>query len=176
MKVSIRKGIFETNSSSVHSLCISKQQPKRLPESITFYPHDYGQEEEAVDPGDYLYSAILTFGEKYKNETLAKLKEILENEGISCKFIKPEKDDWVFGVDHVSDLKEFIFMVLSNKKMLFRFLFGQDSIVYTGNDNSCSIEDMCYCAEEYNYDWETGKHIPNPNHNSKNFDYFLKGN
>lgn len=38
----IRKGVFETNSSSTHSICISKTPVKNLPEFVRFVPGEYG--------------------------------------------------------------------------------------------------------------------------------------
>lgn len=59
-KIIIRNGIFETNSSSVHSICISKKPVENVKgKKIAFYLGEYGWENETVDTTDYLYTAIM---------------------------------------------------------------------------------------------------------------------
>ena len=60
--------------------------------------------------------------------------------------------------------------------MLLRCLFGTDSCVYTGNDNSVEQNNMCYCASETIWDNEKGDFVSNPNHKPDEYDYFYKGN
>ena len=58
----IRKGTFETNSSSTHSLAIPKDSVK-YPKSISFHLGEFGWGWEEEDPADYLYTAICTASE-----------------------------------------------------------------------------------------------------------------
>ncbi len=56
--IQIRKGTFETNSSSTHSICISKEPVTKYPKSIHFYLGRYGWEQDTVvDTASYLYNS-----------------------------------------------------------------------------------------------------------------------
>ena len=56
--IQIRAGVFETNSSSTHSIAISKK-PVVIGKSIRFGIGEFGWENDCVDTADYLYTAIL---------------------------------------------------------------------------------------------------------------------
>lgn len=64
MKIkNIRKGIFETNSSSVHVLCINKNSKVIVPTSFTFessgqFGWEYETYTDEYSAGEYLYQAI----------------------------------------------------------------------------------------------------------------------
>lgn len=175
----IRRGVFETNSSSTHSICISKA-PVTVGEYVLFGVGEYGWEDDCVDIVDYLYTAILEQSDR--DELLTKLKNILDNHNIKYKFKTPKYwtsssgnkylDDC--GIDHAGETRDFIDAVLSDDDMLMRCLFG-DSCVYTGNDNSSDYDTMCYAAYESIWDYNNKK-IRNPNHDPANYDYFFKGN
>jgi hypothetical protein len=174
----IRNNVFETNSSSTHSICISKA-PVTIGKHIRFSIGEYGWENDCVDTADYLYTAILE--QRDRDELLEKLKYILNNHSIEYEFEEPtyiEVEDykWLdYGyIDHSGETREFIDTVLSDDDMLMRCLFG-DSCVYTGNDNSSDYDNMCYAAYDTIWD-DNHKQIPNPNHDSENYDYFFKGN
>ena len=166
----IRNGVFETNSSSVHSICIQKDKNITLPNSIHFYIGEYGWEFDCVDTASYLYTLILNSGDK--EEKLNTLKNILDKHNISYTF-EESKTGYV---DHDSCARNFIDAVLNDEDLLLRCLFGTDSCVYTGNDNSAEEDDMCYCAYKTIWDGEKCEFIPNPNHEPDKYDYFYKGN
>lgn len=176
MKKQIRNSVFETNSSSTHSICISKKPVLATGKHVDFYIGDYGWEHDSVDPASYLYTAILCMSDS--EELIEQLKDVLNRNKITYSFAKPDysEEGWLNNgyVDHSYDTRDFIDTVLSNEDMLIRYLFG-DSYVYTGNDNGGSYFDMCYAAYETIWD-DNYKQIPNPNHDSKNYDYFFKGN
>lgn len=180
----IRTGVFETNSSSVHSICIAKE--KTIPDkSITFMIGDYGWEIDTVNVPDYLYTGIL-LQDDYK-ELLAKLKRMLNRMNISYKFQTPMWDSYSNGemyldngrIDHSEDVREFIDAVLNDDNMLMRALFHPDSVVYTGNDNT-SWDDRTfrtyYVADETYWDDNKHEYVPNPHHDKEKFDYFRKSN
>lgn len=184
----IRNNVFETNSSSTHSICISKKPVSVDGHFIRFHIGEYGWENDCVDAADYLYTAILEQDEC--DELLDKLKKILDKYSIKYNFEEPiyhvssdGEDKWLeYGyIDHSYELKEFLDIILSNEDLLMRCLFG-DSCVYTGNDNSSEWTDMCYSAEDtiYQHEWVNGRYvsesIPNPNHDETKYDYFFKGN
>lgn len=179
--IQIRNNVFETNSSSTHSICIAKKPVDADGCHVDFYIGEFGWSYDEVDPGDYLYTSILMFDDW--KELLGKLKDILDCHTISYTFERPifDEDGWLENgcVDHGGETREFIEAVLNDEDMLMRLLFG-NSVVYTGNDNE-SMEDKCYSAEPtiWVYDsWSDydGKQIPNPNHDEEKYDYFFKGN
>lgn len=77
--INIRKGCFETNSSSTHSICISKLKDYKIPSALYFKLGEFGWESRvyfgARDLASYLYTALWElYGdtdikqyEKYKN-------------------------------------------------------------------------------------------------------------
>lgn len=173
-KTVIRNGIFETNSSSVHSICISKKPVGNVKgKKITFYLGEYGWEHETVDTPDYLYTAIMC--QNNSEELLDKLKSILDKYEVDYTFQPEDKAKW-YSIDHGYGTDEFVNAVLDNEDLLLRYLFDNESVVYTGNDNCGSKDylDTCFIGDEYY--WGDGGEKPNPYHDSENFDYFVKGN
>lgn len=192
--INIRTGCFETNSSSCHSIVIPKHDTHNYDgRSIHFGLDSYGWEiEEYWDSATYLYSAIVdSFEAKDTENFLEKLKDILDKHNIHYTFepIKLEnrgewgdqyvacnKSIWSYGVDHGGELRPMIETLLNDENLLMRYLFG-DTVIYTGNDNGCDQDDMCYCADEIVRPESTGyRPVPNPNHQSSKYDYFFKGN
>lgn len=184
MKRQIRSNVFETNSSSTHSIAISKKKPE-IRKFISFRIGEFGWENDCVGTTDYLYTAILEQDEA--DELLEQLKSILDNYSIEYEFEEPNyiiSSDgtckWLdYGyVDHSNEAREFIFAVLNNEDLLMRCLFG-DSCVYTGNDNQYDRPSGCNIADEYIYvEDEYGRCVKqlNPHHDPKHYDYFYKGN
>lgn len=181
MKRQIRNSVFETNSSSTHSIAISKK-PVVIGKSIHFGIGEFGWENDCVDTADYLYTAILEQDER--DELLEQLKNILDGYSIEYKFDKPRYhkssngiDKWLDNgyIDHSYELREFLNAILSNEDLLMRYLFG-DSCVYTGNDNQDPDPSGCDIADEEYYDWGSNKMVANPYHDPENYDYFYKGN
>lgn len=184
MKRQIRNSVFETNSSSTHSICISKK-PAAIRDFIHFRIGEFGWENDCVDTTDYLYTAIL---EQYDaDELLERLKEILDNHSIEYEFEEPHYDissdgqyKWLNDgyIDHSDEARDFVLAVLNDEDLLMRCLFSADSCVYTGNDNQDCHPSGCNIADETMWMYERGKYVekPNPNHDSENYDYFYKGN
>jgi hypothetical protein len=182
--IQIRNGVFETNSSSTHSIAISKA-PVVIGKRIHFGIGEFGWENDIADTADYLYTAILE--QNNSSELLNKLKEILDKHSIEYKFAEPrytksyngEYEYLDYGyIDHSYELGEFLDAILSNEDLLMRYLFG-DSAVYTGNDNQDCDPSGCNIADAYVWvEDENGKYVeqPNPYHDPVNYDYFYKGN
>lgn len=177
----IRNNVFETNSSSTHSICISKA-PVTIGKHISFYIGEYGWENACVNIADYLYTAILEQNDS--DELLNELKSILDSHSIEYEFEEPEysysKDGtskWLeYGyIDHSFEAREFIDAVLSDDDLLMRCLFG-DSRVYTGNDNQDDSPAGCGIAQDKYYDSDSKTMIDNPYHDEEHYDYFYKGN
>ena len=123
----IRKNVFETNSSSTHSICISKK-PIDVPtgKMVYFSFGSYGWKNDTVNnTASYLYTGIM---DNYnRDENLKKLKTMLDEMGVFYEF-----EDQVFDnygcfdngyVDHADELNPFISAVLSDKDLLARYLF-----------------------------------------------------
>ena len=92
MKVVIRKNTFETNSSSVHTICIAKEPVNNFQGSKIFFElDDFGWEFASVNKADYLYTAIMTSCKT--EEYLDKLKAILDKNNITYGFMKPKYYD-----------------------------------------------------------------------------------
>lgn len=199
--IQIRSNVFETNSSSTHSICISKKEPK-IGSFVSFSLGEFGWENAAVNPADYLYTAIMCRSDH--DELLDKLKEILDKNGIMYDFEEPKQNSWGwydFYIDHSEDTDGFIDAALNDEDMLMRLLFNSDSVVYTGNDND-DYDNMCEVAHEYKYVRDDNMKPPkiddldaiiayynpdnwvykkvgnwdNPYYDPDNFDYFYKGN
>lgn len=179
MKIAIRKGVYETNSSSVHSICISKEPILNVKgRKINFYLGEYGWEFRSVNPANYLYTAIMDQCDSER--LLDKLKVILDKNGVEYTF-EPTVNERGYlengGIDHVGETEEFIDAVLNDEDMLMRYLFGEESTVYTGNDNSDGFwrYETAYQGFAKAYD-DDDNYIDNPYHNEEKFDYFVKGN
>lgn len=152
MKRQIRRGVFETNSSSTHAICISKNNNYEKCDHINFEPGDFGWEFEKYDDlyskASYLITAILDRNIEYADEKLEQLKELLERNNIEYTFPNPEIKSYECGdngekeyyydvdgyIDHIGGTEEFVNAVLSDDEIFMRYMFG-DSFIVTGNDN-----------------------------------------
>jgi hypothetical protein len=183
----IRRNVFETNSSSTHSIAIPK---KCDPINYTsFNIGEFGWGWEEADAADYLYTAIYDSAntESEAKEKIEKLKNILEDHGINYHFgkVKVNNDGWFYldngYIDHAGELRDLIDELLDDGDKLVRFLSG--GLVFTGNDNS-DTEERCFIErnEEYldDYDWRTKEEfkVKNPYYmsNHEDYDWYWKGN
>ena len=83
--LTVRSNVFETNSSSTHSIAIPKSCATN--NFIAFHIGEFSWSWEEVDPADYFYTAIYETSdtEKELEEKLDKLSKILDSHGISYK-------------------------------------------------------------------------------------------
>lgn len=163
MKRQIRQGCFETNSSSVHAICVASQELnhiKNLPSSVSFELGSYGWGTDRyisrADRADYLYTAIVQLGGVLKKpqysqmiKRLQFIDDTLKKHNIGVYFadfgvtVSNYGNKIVCytscldecGIDHVNELEEFVDAVCSDENMLMNYLFSDDSYVATGNDN-----------------------------------------
>lgn len=175
----IRKNVFETNSSSTHSICISKK-PIDVPtgKMVYFSFGSYGWENDTVnDTASYLYTGIMD--NNNRDENLKKLKKMLDEMGVFYEFEVPVFDNYGYFdggyVDHADRLNPFIIAVLSDKDLLARYLFG-DSFIETGNDNQDAYPSGCNICDAEVYDDDTHTYVKNPYYDPEHYDYFYKGN
>lgn len=74
MKIAIRKGMFETNSSSMHSLCITKSEEKFSPDEIRGSLYHYDKEDnwklawdtDDMNFGRYPFAMLTDFDERLR--------------------------------------------------------------------------------------------------------------
>ena len=169
MKTVIRHSVFETNSSSTHTICINKDFKWPLKEnSIKFGTGEFGWEfEEYYDiwsKAEYLHEAIISASndEKEYEELKAEFTKLLNNIGIeqvNWAEIKWDEDgypDWDSHgyIDHGNELHEMIQVMLKDPNLLYGFLFNDNSCVCTGNDND--DEDVNVPRGNYDYIYEKG--------------------
>ncbi len=144
----IRSSVFETNSSSVHAICISKDKPleKHFPDKVDFQQNYFGRSFQVLttinEKATYLYQAICDLSENQKEKTEYQnyLYETLGELGIECSFIE-NHDDWC-SIDHSYELKDFLKLVLSNKNRLLRYLFSDTTIVLGSDENDYFFDYM----------------------------------
>lgn len=177
----IRKNVFETNSSSTHAISfITDYKLDELPHYVSFHLDSFGWESRYANALDYLYTAIVNYYDHDEaEEKINHLKKLMDEHNIRYKFY-PEfdkidpRDGEDYYLDHASDLGEFL-EAMENDTNLLRFIASGE--VYTTNDN-CDHDDA---NDPYNegfkviYSWEENKNINNPNFNP-NRTYFYKGN
>ena len=186
MKRQIRNSVFETNSSSTHSIAIPKNGGN-TPNYISFHTDEFGWGFGEADVADYFYTAIYetsNSGEEI-DEKIKKLKHILNEHGIEYHFQKPKSHIWHDNyknkdyislddgyIDHGFELKEFVDELLNDGDKLVRFL--SNGLVFTGNDNSDN-EGFINRNEEFieDYDWrtKTTTKYKNPYYMSNHEDY-----
>lgn len=161
MKKVIRPQAFETNSSSIHAICISNETPLCLPSFIYFGRGEYGWEWEKYDWEDdkanYLYECLIDLYYDWANkddtkllEVCDRIKEDLASYGIGCKFEEFDRDTLFAGwVDHGGENRELVEYLLSDPDNLIRYLFNDDSYILTGNDNDWYEPDHFKIPDDY---------------------------
>ena len=154
MKVQIRRSVFETNSSSVHTITMSKDcnsyKKNPIPEKLVFHTSCYGWEVEKYDTpnerASYLYTALVNISNETLEDDKRVITDILAKHGCEAVFEEVPQNSWSdCYIDHGNELDEFIGVVMSGEDALMEYLFG-DSCVYTYNDNM-GYYDMRYSKE-----------------------------
>ena len=119
--IQIRYSSFETNSSSVHTLVIPKDQSLNIPKSVYLRLGVYDRENRKVyDTLNYIYTACY---EKGKDE-LNKLFSYLTRKGVEN--IQSDTRGWGI-IDHLEYLP--LEDLFANENLLDRFIFGEDSYI-----------------------------------------------
>ena len=153
--IKVRRGVFETNSSSTHSICITKSDLNiNFPESITFSVGDFGWEEDKLfdhyEKASYLYTAIMClYDKKEQQKFIDFIVKTLDKNNIDYRFV-PIGSEY-YGIDHCSELREVVELICHSEKRLLRYLFSEESFILTGNDNndSCVEINVTYKHETY---------------------------
>jgi len=138
--INIRKNVFETNSSSTHSICVTKNNI--LDNKIThlhFLTGEYGWECNTLNSthgkASYLYTGILY---NDKTELIKLIKKILDKNNITYGFEENKKTEYGYDngyIDHGGNLNSFLEEICNDENKLMRYLFSSESFIITGNDN-----------------------------------------
>ena len=165
MKIQIRRGVFETNSSSAHTITITKNPNNlKFPKKLIFDSGDYGWEHACLitpeEKASYLWEGIIYVFPDHKNKNLteynkaiASITKILKSVGVKAvfKYNNPKYEESKYGdyykfynkegyeddgyIDHAYELITFVKEVCFDKDKLLGFLFSENSYIETGNDN-----------------------------------------
>src|SRR5690348_3254391 len=90
MKQKVRESVFETNSSSTHSICIAKDAEIILPESLHFSFGEFGWEHGSLgstgEKASYLYTGLVANG---RQDDFKAIVAVLEGAGVEVTFEEP---------------------------------------------------------------------------------------
>lgn len=149
----IRQGVFETNSSSTHSICIAKKAGLSIPKHVYFDFGEFGWECDTLrslsEKASYLYTGLIANDRK---DDFDKVKNVLTSRGVEVTMEEPiysmrsytdaagkqleyKSGENVGYVDHSDQLKDFLDAICSDERKLLNFLFSDLSFIITGNDN-----------------------------------------
>lgn len=165
MKKQIRQGVFETNSSSTHSICIAKECELTIPKELNFEFGKFGWERNTLNSvwskASYLYTGLIANNRK---EDADKIIKFLKDKGIEVTAEEPIYEKHTYEgndgsvyvknggyVDHSDELGSFLDAVCKDEGKLMRYLFSPLSFIITGNDNDDEEVDINvdYAHDEY---------------------------
>ena len=141
--ITIRRGVFETNSSSTHSIVIARENTKPY-DRIDFKIGEYGWSRDVLESPDEKASYFYTSACDFLNRDVADdIMALLAPYGINCTFskraeFKPYGEHEYLDngyVDHSEDSGEFVNALLNDASQLIDYLWNDESYVETGNDN-----------------------------------------
>lgn len=140
--IKVRAGMFETNSSSTHAICIHKQEELKFPPYIYFGLMDLGDSDcwcGIQNRANYLHTIMYEICSRTDYIALqTKITNLLKSYGIKVEWAKPK-----WGLDGYSpdyyDIKDSCAMVIinhiiPNDKLLLQYLFGENSRIVLGYD------------------------------------------
>lgn len=143
--VTIRDGVFETNSSSTHAIIIAREGTKQIDE-VHFSIGEYGWECRYYSLPDSKASYFYTLAcECLCRDVADDIVALLAPYGIECYFeYKPifsttQDGKYTFldngYVDHYSEGMDLVRDCLADASLLIDLIFNDQSYVETGNDN-----------------------------------------
>lgn len=150
--IKIRRNVFETNSSSVHSIVVCNEALPDNYSSFVFFTLDnfgwsMGVLDDVWERASYFYTAAC---ELRQHDVKDEIINLLEPLGIDCAFDEenaPLYTDYNGyrcldngNIDHVDECQEFVDTLMNDGEMLARFLLDDRSFVITGNDNCDDID------------------------------------
>ena len=131
MATTVRKGVFETNSSSTHSISFGQGDEWDTIEAdddgiIRIYKKDFDWEWQTYD--DARTKAEYCYTDDVDQDLLQEV--IQEFTGYEVEFCD---NDECYGIDHQSCGT--VCNKLKTKEELTNFIFNKSSLLFTGNDN-----------------------------------------
>lgn len=161
----IRKGVFETNSSSTHSICIAKNVELTIPKSLHFSFGEFGWEIDTLysvgEKASYLYTGLMA---NRRDEDFENIMLVLKNKGIDVTADEPIYKKYTYDgsdggeyidnggyVDHSYEMGDFLNAICEDESKLMNYLFSELSFIITGNDNDDEDVDINvdYAHDEY---------------------------
>ena len=150
--IKVRKGCFETNSSSVHALVVSHGSRESYPHTIIFGIGEYGWSFETLDTmGErlsYFYTAACALRHY---DVGAEIRKMLAPLGVDVvivnhpNFVVWEKDGKPYldngYVDHCDELLDWVNRCYRDIEYFLDWVFGETSRALLGNDN-CDEEEL----------------------------------
>lgn len=152
MKKQVRKSIFETNSSSTHSIVVGNNGDdiySGLPNELEFRGGEFGWEHELYtdtqSKANYLFTSLLYTDTPL--EYVERIKSILAKWNIETTFdeivqkkydsgyVCYEVPDKYCYVDHGTENKDLVKALCEDEALLMNYLFSDGSYVETSNDN-----------------------------------------
>lgn len=137
--IQIRHGVFETNSSSTHAVCIATRGKLVIPERLHFDADWFGRHPEppfldVYNRACYLWSCILTGTYKEKKLEVSRHQNFIFNtlaeHGCVATF-NTEDEGWVEDYNVGAQLVAY---ATKSKKHLLNYLFNPLSFVLVGGD------------------------------------------
>lgn len=152
----IRNNVFETNSSSTHSICIATDAELIIPQSLHFSFGEFGWECDTLnsveEKASYLYTGLMA---NHREEDKDKIIQVLKDKNIDITVEEPIYKTYTYEgsngesyidnggyIDHAYDLNEFLDNICDNEENLLQFLFSPLSFIITGNDNDDESVDI----------------------------------
>lgn len=147
IRIQTRRGIWETNSSSTHTLSIYRHNRSYdVPDAVTIDgAAQFGWEFETIDTVNdrlsYLYQMHCMCGDYNEKENTPGSEwnfiiAILKAAGVKVVNYAKPAGKWDYGyIDHAEELKNLYVQLLADSDLLLGFIFNPRSVIYTGNDN-----------------------------------------
>ena len=169
--IQIRRNVFETNSSSTHSICIVTDDRAETiyPSKFIFKCGQFGWEfrnyNDPVSKGSYFYTGVCELYGKEKTREIMKGVELYFKTEHNIDVFVDEAKFEIWGdheyldsdcgyIDHVSAAQDLIDALVQDKELLVDFIFKDASFVATGNDNAYEEERMTMEVPPYGLEYK----------------------
>lgn len=141
MRIQIRQGVFETNSSSMHAICVCHNKNTmmdKLPKEVLFeskgvFDCDYEIYNTIEDKADYLYTLFFEEGfiDNEIKDFQERITEYLESVGVKAVFSKKKPNGYI---NHQSLSMDLINYVFQSKEHFLNYLFNDGTEIFTMMD------------------------------------------
>ena len=145
LSIQVRHGVFETNSSSTHSISIPCQTSLTIPKLIHFKIGEFGSDTSILSSiaakASYLYTGLAA-NDRMKDAYDIILYLLSEGIAVTAEDVVYDKYRCMLNdgyMDHANELNGFLDAIVANKDMMMRYLFSPYSFILTGSDNDYSF-------------------------------------